>query len=114
MIKWCLEMEQFFLKEVHRTKDPELLSFLHTIRTEQPSRQRLREFWNAGRHLPGDLYLAVKVSLELQRIRDQHFMWLCVTNKGANEINEMALKILKVTTQELTYGYTTTLGLATK
>ena len=34
-------------------------------------------------------------------------MWLCVTNKGANEINQMALQILKVTTEELKKGYTT-------
>ena len=106
MLNWCIEMEQFFLKEVHRTKDPELLSFLHTIRTEQPSRQCLREFWNASRHLPADLLLAVKVSLELQRIRGQHFMWLCVTNKGANEINQMALRILDVTSEELKQGFT--------
>ena len=33
-------------------------------------------------------------------------MWLCVTNKGANEINQMALRILDVTAEELKQGFT--------
>ena len=32
-------------------------------------------------------------------------MWLCVTNKGANEINSMALKYSKITDAEREHGY---------
>ena len=34
MLHWCMEMEQHYLKTVHRTDDPRLLKFLTTIRKE--------------------------------------------------------------------------------
>ena len=105
MLRWCMDMEQFYLTVVHRTDDPELLAFLQTIRKEQPSREFLRGFWNVGRCLPLDMSKAVKVSQELQRRRGRHFMWLCVTNKGANEINDMALQNLDVTQAQRQTGY---------
>ena len=38
MLRWCVEMEQHFLKTVHRTNDVRLLTFLQTIRKDQLTR----------------------------------------------------------------------------
>ena len=104
MLHWCMEMEQHYLKTVHRTDDPRLLLFLITIRKEQPTREFLRSFWE-NFVLPPDLELAVRISRHLQKTRGHHFMWLCVTNSGANKINDMALKVEGVTDEQRQYGY---------
>ena len=104
MLHWCLEMEQHFLKTAHCTDDPRLLLFLQTIRKDEPTRDFLRSFWE-NYVLPPDLELAVRCSRRLQELRGQHFMWLCVTNSGANKINDMALKVEGVTDEERKYGY---------
>ena len=92
MFRWCLEMRQFYLTIVHRTNDPQLLEFLTQIRKTQPQKHTVKNFFQ-GRHMNQGLSLAVKCGLELQRLRGHHFMWLCVTNKGANEVNAHALEI---------------------
>jgi hypothetical protein len=97
-------MREFHLEVVHRTRDPKLLEFLTTIRKEQPSREQVQDFFES-RHLNKGLELAVATGLELQRRRGHHFMWLCVTNKGANEINSMALKYSKITDAQREHGY---------
>ena len=104
MLQWCCTMDQYFLKVVHRTDDPALLSFLQTIRKEQPSRKFLRDFIGP-RQLHHDLRIAVDVGMQLQERRGHHFMWLCVTNKGANEINHMALTYLKISDEERKHGH---------
>ena len=91
MFRWCLEMRQFHLTIVHRTSDPQLLEFLTHIRKTQPQKQTVRSFFQ-GRHMNKGLSLAVRCGLEMQRLRGHHFMWLCVTNKGANAVNMAALE----------------------
>ena len=92
MFRWCKEMRQFYLTIVHRTSDPRLLEFLTHIRKTQPLKQSVKNFFQ-GRHMNKGLSLAVQCGLELQRRRGHHFMWLCVTNKGANEVNSHALQL---------------------
>jgi hypothetical protein len=99
MFRWCLkEMRHFHLSIVHRTNDPELLEFLTHIRMQQPLKQRLRDFFK-HRHMNKGLSLAVKCGLEMQSRTGHHFMWLCVTNKGANEVNSSALELSGSTVQ---------------
>ena len=52
-----------------------------------------------------DLSLAVKISHKLQERRGQHFMWLCVTNKGANKINQMSLSNQDISEEQQLWGY---------
>ena len=56
------------------------------------------------RHLHRDLAIAVYQGMRLQARRGQHFMWLCVTNKGAAIINDMALTYENVSAKERTHG----------
>ena len=77
-------------------QDPKLRNFLTAIRSEQPSRDCLEEFFR-GRRLPRDLHDAVLESMNIARQRDQHFVWLTVTNKGAEAINEAAVRAFGIT-----------------
>jgi len=105
VLRWCLKgMDPFYLTEVHRTNDPQLLSFLQTIRKDQPSRSYLQKNWRP-RTLPADLSRALRVAQVLQQRRGHHFMWLCVTNKGADRINSMSLTNLGVSEAQRKLGY---------
>jgi hypothetical protein len=42
--------------------------------------------------------------MQMQRDHKKVFMWLCVTNKGAAEVNQAAVKTLGITTQDLLTG----------
>ena len=104
MLRWCMEMKPHHLTMVHRTKDPVLLSFLHSVRVDQPSRHMLTSFWT-GYRLNDDLELAVKCGHVMGLRRGHPFIWLCVTNKGANLVNDMALKCAGVSAENRLYGY---------
>ena len=104
MLHWCMEMKPHYLTIVHRTKDPVLLSFLQFVRVDQPSRPMLNKFWR-GFRLNDDLMLAVQCGHELGLRRGHAFVWLCVTNKGANLVNEKALTCARVTAEERLSGY---------
>ena len=54
MQDWCSTMAKHKLTESYRTNDSTLLTFLKTIRTSQPSRTVIQEFFN-GRRLGRDL-----------------------------------------------------------
>jgi len=88
---------------IHRAQDPLLLKFLQLVRKEQPTRSFLQEFYKE-RHLHPDLATAVKQGMGLQARRGQHFMWLCVTNKGAAEINDLALIYTGVSEAQRKHG----------
>ena len=103
ILQWCLQMDAHYLTIVHRTNDQVLLDFLHQVRKEQPTREFLSNFYRE-RHLHPDLAIAVYQGMQLQARRGQHFMWLCVTNKGAAKINDMALTYEKVSPEERTHG----------
>ena len=104
MLNWCLEMKYYYLTQVHRTNDPALKEFLKTVRTQQPSRDYLLDFWRP-RTMSRNLQVAVWESGLLQKRRGKHFMWLCVTNAGADRINRAALALCGVTESDLEKGY---------
>ena len=104
MLNWCMEMKSHHLTIVHRTKDPLLLSFLQTVRVDQPSRPMLECFWR-GYHLDADLKKAVAYGRRVGIARGYPFIWLCVTNKGANKVNDVALESEGVTTAQRAVGY---------
>ena len=104
MLSWCREMKPHYLTEVHRTKDPALLDFLQLVRVDQPTRPTLERFW-AGYRLNADIRIAVRCGFELEKIRGHPFVWLCVTNKGANKINDTALECEGVTAAQRLCGY---------
>ena len=91
MLRWCIEMDPHYLMTVHRTNDPLLLTFLQTIRKDQPTRPFLKSFWR-GYELPSDLEKAARCNQKLQKMKGQHFIWLCVTSKGPNEIKEVSIE----------------------
>ena len=103
MLEWCMEMDAHYLKTVHRTDDPLLLNFLTHVRTSQPTRHFLESFY-ADRHLHRSLEIAVGQGLVLQKRRGHHFMWLCVTNKGAATINNISLFYEGVTDEDRNHG----------
>ena len=103
MLEWCMEMDAHYLKTVHRTDDPLLLNFLTHVRTSQPTRHFLESFY-ADRHLHRSLDIAVDQGLTLQKRRGHHFMWLCVTNKGAGTINNISLVYEGVTDEDRNHG----------
>ena len=104
MWSWCMSMNSVELKTIFRTSDPALLDFLTTIRTTQPDKRTVAEFFH-GRHLTCSLEEAVGYGLHLGDTHKQLFSWLCVTNKGAETINRAALSHLGITDEDLCTGY---------
>ena len=91
----CIDLETIF-----RTEDNRLLSFLSTIRERQPEKGLVEDFFR-GRRWTGSLSRAVGHGLDLTEETGELFMWLCVTNKGADRVNKAALKHLGVDVEEL-------------
>ena len=101
IIQWIVEQfELYTLTECHRTKDPALREFLTSIRMEQPSREMLVDFFG-DRRLSGDLVEAVAQSMQIARHKGQHFVWLTVTNRGAESINKAAIQTIGITEDQL-------------
>jgi hypothetical protein len=70
-----------------RSKDPVLLDFLHLVRTTQPMKRYIRNFF-ADRYLGFSLRAAVKKCLSIRGGPDQPpATWFTCTNKGAMEVN---------------------------
>ena len=100
----CEAMPIVQLKTVYRTKDPELLQFLTTVRTQQPNKSYLREFFGE-RLLNLTLQQAVSFGLTYARQREVLFSWLCVTNAGADKVNAAALAIMGISESEQLAGF---------
>ena len=73
-------MQRHMLKTSYRTKDSKLLTFLKAIRTMQPDRSIVTEFFT-GRRLGNDLISAVKKTLAIQSTTKQLFTWLTVSER---------------------------------
>ena len=90
----CSRIQNFHLLANYRTSDESLKEFLGTIRTTQPEKPYLREFF-ASRLLSRSVQEAVTWSLHEGVSRGVRFTWLCVTHKGVERVNEAALMSLK-------------------
>ena len=100
-VRWLIEhFKHMFLTECHRTTDPQLLDFLAIIRSSQPSRQQLHDFFDS-RRLSDDLDTAVRQGMAIAADQGRHFIWLTVTNKGAQTINEHGCAAVGITPELL-------------
>ena len=104
MQRLCADFQAIEMNTVFRTKDEDLLKFLSLVRCSQPTRADLASFFS-GRHLSCSLVDAVRMGLSLSRSSGQIFSWLCVTNKGADEVNLAALSLLGIADDELAAGF---------
>ena len=86
MLRLCKDMQTVELQTLYRTKDPAKLHFLSHVRREQPSRSMLESFWK-GRVFAGTLREAVATGVRVGEHLGKTFTWLCVTNKGAERVN---------------------------
>ena len=75
-----------------RCTDGKMLDFLNWIRTHQPSRALLVNFFN-GRKLSRSLERAVSQSMALERSEKRKFTFLTVTNKGAASLNKARVSL---------------------
>jgi hypothetical protein len=76
----CERIHTIELSVVHRTDDPELLTFLSIARVKQPTRGQIRELFGE-RLLRCSLEDAGKFGLSIYDRTGKLFVWLCVTNK---------------------------------
>ena len=74
---WCESMQRHKLTISYRTKDPKLLDFLKTVRTLQPTRTMIQDFFQS-RRLGNDLQQAVRKTLAIQNDTGKLFTWLTV------------------------------------
>ena len=75
-----------------RTVDHTMLTFLHHVRTEQPDRETLQNFF-AGRMLPSDPMTAAMEAKRIERDANKSFTFLTVTNQGAWKLNQARLAL---------------------
>ena len=102
---FCNSIPCFALTTVYRSKDPEHLLFLNRIRTNQPSREELKEYFSS-RHWKGrTLTDCVADGFRIARERDDVFTWLTCTNKGASAVCKAALELQGIADQDLLAGY---------
>ena len=100
----CEAMKTIVLRTVYRTKDPSLLLFLSNCRVAQPPKAMLQAFFK-GRVLGPSLAKAVRAGIEYGRAHGVLFSWLCVTNAGAERVNEAALALLGIDDKDEAHMY---------
>ena len=102
---FCKQMPSVRLRTVYRSTDPEHLVFLNRIRSLQPDRAMLEEYFE-GRHWARlSLEACVLRGMDLATKTGRPFLWLTTTNKGSAEVCEAALHGLGITDEELSHGY---------
>ena len=93
------------LRTVYRTSDEQHLVFLNTIRTEQPERTRLEEYFGERHWRRLSLRECVRRGMELASSKGTPFNWLTATNRGAAEVCQAALALEGITDEDLAGGY---------
>ena len=105
---FCMTQETVKLDTVYRSNDAEHLVFLNRIRSTQPDRKTLADYfaerrWPKQDH-PHSLDKCVARGMSIAEMSEKPFTWLTSTNAGASEVCEAALRLLKITPQELAQG----------
>ena len=96
LLRRCVaHMPKVVLEHVYRSEDPPHLAFCHSIRDAQPTRDLVSEYF-LGRQFDAswNLAAAVREGIRIGKVFGHPFLWLCVTNKGAAEVNAEAVSVL--------------------
>ena len=78
--------------EFARSNDESLLSFLSHVRSHQPTRSQLTEFFGP-RRIPSDPDVATAAALRLEAQTGKRFTFLTVTNAAAEKYNAARLRV---------------------
>ena len=78
--------------EMAHSVDPDMLAFLYKIRSRQPSRAELENFFS-NRIWDSDLKAAATKSLQIEATQNKKIMFLTVTNKAAAALNQARLEL---------------------
>ena len=103
--QFCEKMQTVVLDTVYRSADEEHLLFLNRIRSSQPDRETLSEYFGDRHWHHRTLESCVAEGMELAAQKQQPFSWLTNTNKGAAEVCQAALNYMGVTPQQLEDGF---------
>ena len=104
---FCEQMESITMDTVYRSKDEAHLLFLNRIRDKQPDRDMLDKYFGPrhwGTH--HSLEWAVAQGIHIGKEQDEHFVWLCESNKGASDVCRAALNNIGLSDAEIEEGYT--------
>ena len=101
----CEKMPTETLGTVYRTDEPEHLLFQNRIRSEQPGKPVLQEYFGDRHWSTNNLDACVKRGMQIAAASKKHFQWLTCTNKGASEVCEAALRAKGITDEQLEAGY---------
>jgi hypothetical protein len=102
---FCDMMESVVLDTVYRSTDEDHLLFINRIRTEQPTRRRVMEYFGDRHWSDHTLDESVAYGMELaEKTKDGMFYWLTSTNRGASEVCAAALRCIGVA-KEAEKGY---------
>ena len=102
---FCDMMESVVLDTVYRSTDEDHLLFINRIRTEQPTRRRVMEYFGERHWSDYTLDESVAYGMELaEKTKDGMFYWLTSTNRGASEVCAAALRCIGVA-KEAEKGY---------
>ena len=108
---WCQRLSTITLRTIHHANDDDLLTFLSHDRSHQRCRERLYRFYDGRqwyRPLNGlDLSDADARGLSIQQETGHEFVWLCVTNAGASQVNLAALSHVSLLGDWQSMGYHT-------
>ena len=88
-----MKQMQLAMHENARSKDPVLLDWLHKVRTRQPAKQAIHEFFG-DRHLGFNMHRAVLWCVDQRPDGQQPITWLTCTMRGAAKVNGHYLRIL--------------------
>ena len=102
---YCASWPTVVLETVYRSTDEEHLLFLNRIRQKQPTRDELEEYFHQRHWQHTELDDCIRTGEELAAIRKEPFTWLCVTNKGAAEVCQAALRTHGISQKDLDDGY---------
>ena len=111
---FCEQMESITMDTVYRSKDEVHLLFLNRIRDTQPDRDMLDKYFGPrhwGTH--HSLEWAVAQGIQIGKELNEHFVWLCESNKGASDVCRAALNNIGLSDSEIEEGYTSSLRVYT-
>jgi hypothetical protein len=102
---FCERMVTVTLDTVYRSTDEEHLLFQNRIRFEQPTRERLTEYFGDHHWRRYSLDECVAYGMQMAKETEKVFTWLTSTNRGSSEVCAAALRIIGISEADLENGY---------